>query len=294
MIERMRAMKYKLLLAGGEQNLLKDFFMNGGVEFQCLSTSTYWEDIVAHMDFVEPDAMVCFYDESDDEIFNRIRSLKNYEKYEHVPIIVITDEKGSISMVKKAYNFVDMTIRRPLPADQMFARISGFLKSRAPEKPAGGVDVDKIDLIKPIDLNTILEDLEDGEKQVPRRRAGSRRRRHILVVDDDRSILKMIKSALEQEYDVTTVLNGRMAEKFLNTKKTDLILLDYEMPLLTGPEVLQRLRKNKETENIPVVFMTGVASRNKIKEVMMLGPQGYLLKPVDMEKLFATLKKILD
>ncbi len=285
MIERMKVMKYKLLLDGRKQNLLKEFFMYGEGEFQCLSTSTYWEDIVAHMDFVEPDAIVCFYDEDDDEILNRLRSLKSYERYEQVPIIVITDEESSMALAKKAYNLIDMTIQRPITTEQLFSMISNFLKNRKPKETGIESDAFEMEPGDPLNVDAILGEIENEVKL--------HAKKHILVVDDDRSILKMLKSALEQEYDVTTVLNGRMAEKFLETKKTDLILLDYEMPILTGPEVLKKIRKDEETANIPVVFMTGVASRSKIEEVMTLGPQGYLLKPVDMDKLFATIQKIL-
>ncbi len=278
-------MKYKLLLDGRKQNLLKEFFMYGEGEFQCLSTSIYWEDIVAHMDFVEPDAIVCFYDEDDDEILNRLRSLKSYERYEQVPIIVITDEESSMALAKKAYNLIDMTIQRPITTEQLFSMISNFLKNRKPKETGIESAAFEMDPGDPLNVDAILGEIENEVKL--------HAKKHILVVDDDRSILKMLKSALEQEYDVTTVLNGRMAEKFLETKKTDLILLDYEMPILTGPEVLKKIRRDEETANIPVVFMTGVASRSKIEEVMTLGPQGYLLKPVDMDKLFSTIKKIL-
>ena len=119
------------------------------------------------------------------------------------------------------------------------------------------------------------------------------RRKHVLVIDDDPGMLKIIKEHLHENYDVATAISGRIAYKFLETKKTDLILLDYEMPMENGLQVLQNLRKNEELASIPVLFLTGINDREKIKQVMMMKPQGYLLKPIDKEKLLGTIEKFI-
>lgn len=116
-------------------------------------------------------------------------------------------------------------------------------------------------------------------------------RKHILVVDDDVRMLRLIKKYLESDYDVATAVNGRVALKFLETRHTDLILLDYEMPLDDGPSVLGKIRQSSEHKDLPVVFLTGVSSKEKIQEVLQLRPQGYLLKPINRQKLLLTIKK---
>lgn len=121
-----------------------------------------------------------------------------------------------------------------------------------------------------------------------------KRRKHILVVDDDSSVLKLIKGFLSEHYDVATAINGKVALKFLETKSTDLVLLDYEMPEENGAAVLRKLRNQKKNENLPVVFLTGVTDKDKIREVLSMKPQGYLLKPIDMERLLTTIKGILE
>ncbi len=118
-------------------------------------------------------------------------------------------------------------------------------------------------------------------------------KKHVLVVDDDRNILKMLKAALSADYDVTTMLNGKMAEKYLLTKSADLILLDYEMPVESGPEVFRKLKQDKTKKDIPVIFLTGISDSEKIKEVFSLHPRGYLLKPISVEKLLGTIKDII-
>lgn len=118
-------------------------------------------------------------------------------------------------------------------------------------------------------------------------------RKHVLIVDDDRNVLKLLKTALSEKYEVTAMLNGKMAEKYLETKTADLILLDHEMPVESGLEVFQKIKANKEKSNIPVIFLTGTSDSSKIKEILSLHPKGYMLKPVNVDKLLASIADAL-
>ncbi len=124
-------------------------------------------------------------------------------------------------------------------------------------------------------------------------KATASQRAHILVVDDDPLMLKMLKEQLREDYDVATAVSGKIAMKFLERKKTNLILLDYEMPEENGPAVLEKLRANDATKDVPVIFLTGVSEREKIQEALALKPQSYLLKPVDREKLLNAITKFV-
>lgn len=106
-------------------------------------------------------------------------------------------------------------------------------------------------------------------------------------------MLKMLKEQLREDYDVATAVSGKIAMKFLERKKTNLILLDYEMPEENGPAVLEKLRANDATKDVPVIFLTGVSEREKIQEALALKPQSYLLKPVDREKLLNAITKFV-
>ena len=72
-------------------------------------------------------------------------------------------------------------------------------------------------------------------------------------------------------------------------EKVNLILLDYEMPIVDGPQVLQMLRQEPATANIPVVFLTGVGTREGVSRVMELKPDGYILKSTTRDDLLAFL-----
>ena len=109
--------------------------------------------------------------------------------------------------------------------------------------------------------------------------------KNILIVDDDPAYAGMVKAWIKDFYHVDIVTAGVQAITFLAKKKVDLILLDYEMPVVDGPQVLQMLRQEEETAHIPVIFLTGVSTKEGVQRVMALKPDGYLLKSTTREDL---------
>ncbi len=94
---------------------------------------------------------------------------------------------------------------------------------------------------------------------------------------------------------MTIVGSGKNMFKFLEKFEVDLILLDYLMPEMDGPEVLMKLRKYPEYMDIPVVFLTGVSEKDKVvKTLVDLLPQGYVLKPSKRSDLIAKIIDVLD
>lgn len=105
-------------------------------------------------------------------------------------------------------------------------------------------------------------------------------KKHILVVDDSGAMLRTIKGWLEPRYRVSVVNSGANAISFLSTQHPDLILLDYEMPVCSGPMLLQMIRSEDDTRDIPVFFLTGKDDRVSVENALHLQPEGYLLKSV--------------
>lgn len=106
--------------------------------------------------------------------------------------------------------------------------------------------------------------------------------KRILIIDDDPSYARMVREWIKELYKVDIVTAGMQAITFLlklkENEKVDMILLDYEMPVVDGPQVLQMLRQDPATENIPVIFLTGVGTKEAVGRVMELKPEGYILK----------------
>ena len=118
-------------------------------------------------------------------------------------------------------------------------------------------------------------------------------KKRILVVDDSGILLRSVKTMLADQYEVAVATDGKKAIERAKRRKPDLILLDYEMPVMDGKETLEELRKDEELKDIPVVFLTSVADRESIAPVLKLKPEGYLLKPIDQKRMFETIESVL-
>lgn len=131
----------------------------------------------------------------------------------------------------------------------------------------------------------IAEKLGTGEAR--------RAKGYILVIDDDMSLLRSVKAILEDEYEVAIATSGTSALKMMDKRVPDLVLLDYEMPHCDGRETLQMIRSNDKMKDIPVMFLTSITDQEHIDAVLGLAPLGYLVKPVDPDKLKEAVERVL-
>ncbi len=139
---------------------------------------------------------------------------------------------------------------------------------------------------RPLDIKKLLDTLA-RLMQVNDENA---RKKNILLVDDDNTFQKTVKTWLAGKYRVTILSSGAQALMYIADNKPDLILLDYEMPVISGPQVLEMIRSETKVEAIPVIFLTGKGDRESVMKVLALKPDGYLLKSMDQ----AALLKALD
>ncbi len=143
---------------------------------------------------------------------------------------------------------------------------------------------------RPVDMSMLMIEIEKEAKTVTTERG----KRHILIIDDDPLYAKMVSEWIAYFYQTEIVSDGMMGISWLAKNKTDLILLDYEMPVVDGPKVLEMLRMHPDTSSIPVMFLTGIGTRESIARVMDLKPQGYILKSTNRDQLLKTLKDFFD
>ena len=112
-------------------------------------------------------------------------------------------------------------------------------------------------------------------------------KKKILVVDDSDFMLKTIQELLSDDYEVILARSGMAAIRDITLNRPDLVLLDYEMPVCDGSQVLGMLRSEKESSDIPVIFLTSRVDRESVKKVIELKPEGYLsksLQPSDVKR----------
>ena len=129
----------------------------------------------------------------------------------------------------------------------------------------------------PLDYNLLTEAIG----------CNSRAKKRVLVVDDEAIMLRSVKVWLGEDFEVSLVNSGETAIDFLTKHPVDLVLLDYRMPGMTGPDVLKALRQNELTKRIPVIFLTGKNDKESIMQVVALKPNGYILKTKKPEEIKA-------
>ena len=122
-------------------------------------------------------------------------------------------------------------------------------------------------------------------------------KKNILLVDDDPTFLKMVKGWLDESYRVTIVTSGTQALMYIADNRPDLILLDYEMPVTSGPQVLEMIRSEtgvNGVDKIPVIFLTGKGDRESVLKVLALKPEGYLLKTLSRDQILKSVDDFFE
>lgn len=118
-----------------------------------------------------------------------------------------------------------------------------------------------------------------------------RRWPYILVVDDDADFRTGLRMALEMKgYQVEEAEDGEKALATLAEKPPLLVLLDLQMPVMNGREMLQRMRANADLKDVPVVIISGFGFE---WEAELMGAQGYIGKPFEPEELQKTIATLL-
>ncbi len=102
---------------------------------------------------------------------------------------------------------------------------------------------------------------------------------NILIIEDDAYISDMYKIKMEAEgFEVDVATDGEIGSNSILKKKPDLVLLDIVMPKMDGFGVLQKIRKNPDFKDMPIIMLTNLGQRESVKKGLMLGADGYIIK----------------
>ena len=279
--------KKKVLLAGNQDAIIDDFFLHTDEVFTCMTTSHRVEDLKNHIQYFTPDVFVYCLGKDVTRDSENIWAAKEMLQDAETLVVLIGDKAQIEEVSALTREAVDLHLIKPISIKKVEESIEKVLKERRllkekeeKEVLAEKAKAEQAEKIARAAGKTIVAPLAPGEK------------RRILVVDDDPVMLRTIKRYLEEKYVVATAPSGKFALKFLSQKHTDLVLLDYEMPEMSGSDVFKEIKANDNTATIPVVFLTGISDSHKIKTVLAMQPNGYLLKPVDYNRLHQTLDGI--
>lgn len=145
----------------------------------------------------------------------------------------------------------------------------------------------------PLDPQKALEAVRGLLAQGEAQRPGARRPDRLLVIDDDLGILNLLQSLLTKEgYDLVTADCGREGLAALEREQPDLILLDVQMPGMSGFEVLTEIRQRHPS--VPVIMVTGYGSEDVATQALRLGADDYVAKPLRLRNICFRIESNLE
>lgn len=116
----------------------------------------------------------------------------------------------------------------------------------------------------------------------------------ILIVDDTETNIYILVELLGDLYDISVAMNGESALDIVEETLPDLILLDIMMPGIDGYDVCKRLKENKKTCNIPIIFLTALTDAREEEKGLNLGAVDYITKPFNPTLVKARVKNQLE
>ncbi len=244
-----------LFIASDSSNFLVQSLMSAlkkesyNVTFS-MASGAFIKDLQTHSDYISPDMILMFLEDIEGtfpDLFPTIKDLVT-ETTEHKKLYLI----GQPSEISHAKEYIEE-----------------FLITGVVERPVTSEKV--LSMIRTNSLTYVISPSEKSYALDPSKKT-------LLIVDDDPVYLQALKSWFVKFYNVIAESIGTDAISAAKQNHIDLMLLDYEMPLMSGLEVYRSLKQEPKTAKIPVIFLTGNDSKDVVKEIIIEKPIGYVLK----------------
>lgn len=115
----------------------------------------------------------------------------------------------------------------------------------------------------------------------------------IVAVDDSAIVLRMLTKVLDKKCVFHGFTDGYRALEFLRVKSVDLIILDIDMPKISGFEMLAQIKKLDHLKDVPVIFLTSNSEKSHVIKAVESGASDYVVKPIEEDILLSKLDKLL-
>lgn len=145
-------------------------------------------------------------------------------------------------------------------------------------------------------LSNLDQRIKDGQKRLEHliSSLAEKKKKSILIVDDDIFVIRTITSLIhelgEEEFQVEAATGGEEGIEFIRQKDFDLVLLDIRMPIVSGIEVMKRVKEFKPRTNF--IIITGYGDSSLLDELLQMGAITVMLKPVTIEDITKILRKV--
>uniref|UniRef100_UPI0040575DA3 response regulator n=1 Tax=Acetatifactor sp. TaxID=1872090 RepID=UPI0040575DA3 len=143
-------------------------------------------------------------------------------------------------------------------------------------------------LVKPVSKETLQKKVMEvyqkyyGEKKT------------VLLIDDDMAYLKNLNRMLQDKYNIVAINSAKLALEYLLKHVPDVIILDYQMPLYNGTNMMKLIQKSTLGNSVPIIILSGVLTREVRQECYLYHPAACLSKPVTKEVLEENIEQALN
>lgn len=122
----------------------------------------------------------------------------------------------------------------------------------------------------------------------------SRQLSTVMIVDDTEANIDILVKALDEHYDLMIAINGQDALDLMEQETPDIVLLDIMMPGMNGYEVLEKIKKNERTQDVPVIFLSAMSETKDKTRGFELGAVDFVTKPFEIPEMKARLSTHLE
>ena len=253
----------------------KKIFLVDDTEFSLVRTKQFLKDYYAVytldssaamfelLEKVKPDLILLDINMPGVDGYETLKKIKAGEAYAEIPVIFLSGRDDEDSIIKGLSLGAVDHVPKPYTPKDLLDRIAANLY------PMTYQDELRVDRDKNVSKQTIL------------------------AVDDSPSMLRSIHFALHNKYKVHTLQKPENLQKNLLNLKPDLILLDYNMPVINGFELFKVIREFPEFQKTPIVFLTSESSVDHLTEAINLGSSDFIVKPFNPRKLRDKIAKCL-
>lgn len=250
----------KICLIGSPNTIERNIFHMLSSDYQvqiCMDDPKLIEEV---FQVVSPDLVLIYISEQDEAYFEIFEMVKALDK--RVQVLCIGSEEEITYFQEYLKEERIRILLRPVNNNQIRAKIERMLAAPSSGKGKAG--------------------------------GNSAKKKTIQIIDDSSIQLRMLQGLLSKKYIVNTAESAEEGLKQMELDIPDLILLDYDMPGCDGTQTFEMIKKDMRFCDIPVVFLTGVNDRKRIQAALNLQPEGYLLKPVNKNKLLDMVQEMLQ